>query len=163
MCLIRKQVSKYVVMTFFSNNASMLSFVLTGHGFMLPCICFVYLVLIDHSMPYYARPGQQSVARLLHGAEEPRARYVVISSYKICDLALSLLTLISTVQSQYSHLNYQLTTREIMNVTIKLLLSQHTSFHSFLASVALSFQGRITCDMQVNSRYLPAIITSTCA
>ena len=56
--VLNKQVSKYVVMTFFSNNASILSFVLTGYGFMLPCMGFVHFALLDHSMPDYARHGQ---------------------------------------------------------------------------------------------------------
>ena len=55
---LNKQVSKYVVMTF-SNNTSILSFVLTGYEFMLPCMCFVHLAFIlDHSMPDYSRHGR---------------------------------------------------------------------------------------------------------
>ena len=56
--VLYKQVSKYVVMAFFS---SILSFVLTGYGSMLPCMRFMHLALLDHSMPDYAR-RDQSVA-----------------------------------------------------------------------------------------------------
>ena len=62
--VLNQQVSKYVVMLF-SNNTSILSFVLTGCVFMLPCMCFVHLALIDHLTPDY---------RMLHGAEEPHTR-----------------------------------------------------------------------------------------
>ena len=55
---LNKQVSKYVVMPFFSNNTSILSFVLTDYIFMLPCMRFVHLALLDHSLPDYARRGQ---------------------------------------------------------------------------------------------------------
>ena len=51
--VLNKQVSKYVVTPFFSNNTSILSFVLTGYGFMLPCMHFMHL-----AMPDYARHGQ---------------------------------------------------------------------------------------------------------
>ena len=60
---LNKQVSKYVVMTF-SNNTSILSFVLTGYEFMLPYMCFVHLAFIldhstpDHSIPDYSRHGR---------------------------------------------------------------------------------------------------------
>ena len=55
---LNKQVSKYVVMQF-SNNTSIVSFVLTGYEFMLPCVCFVHLAFIlDHSTADYARRGQ---------------------------------------------------------------------------------------------------------
>ena len=40
--VLNTQVSKYVAMPF-SNNRRMLSFVLIGYGFMLPCMCFVHL------------------------------------------------------------------------------------------------------------------------
>ena len=49
--VLNKQVSKYVVMAFFSNNISIVSLVLTGYGFVLPCVYFVHLALLDHSMP----------------------------------------------------------------------------------------------------------------
>ena len=53
-----KQISKYVVMQF-SNNTSIVSFVLTGYEFMLPCMCFMHLAfMLDHSTPDYARRGQ---------------------------------------------------------------------------------------------------------
>ena len=69
---LNKQVSKYVVMQFFSNNTSILSFVLTGYGFMLPCMCFMHLPLLDHSTPDYARHSWPAV--LQHDAEEPHKR-----------------------------------------------------------------------------------------
>ena len=56
--VLNKQVSKYVVMPFFSNNTSILSFVPTGYGPMLPCIRFVHLALLDHSTPDYAKHSQ---------------------------------------------------------------------------------------------------------
>ena len=55
---LNKQVSKYMVMPFFPNNTSTLSFVLTSYGFMLPCVRFMHLALLDHSIPDYARHGQ---------------------------------------------------------------------------------------------------------
>ena len=55
---LNKQVSKYMVMPFFSNNTSILSFVLVGYGFMLPCMHFMHLALLDHSMPEYTRCSQ---------------------------------------------------------------------------------------------------------
>ena len=55
---LNEQVSKYVLMQF-SSNTSIVSFVLTGYEFMLPCMCFVDLVFIlDHSTADYARRGQ---------------------------------------------------------------------------------------------------------
>ena len=57
MYALNKQVSKYVVMPF-SNNASTFSFVLTGYGFMLPCMRFVHLALRDHSTTDYTRYSQ---------------------------------------------------------------------------------------------------------
>ena len=68
---LNKQVSMYVVMAF-SNNTSILSFVLTGYGFMLPCMCFMHLALLDHSTPDYVRHGWP--AMLWHDAEEPHTR-----------------------------------------------------------------------------------------
>ena len=59
---LNKQVSKYVACRYSPNNTIILSFVLTDYGFMLPCMCFVHLALPDHSMPDYARCGQ-NVAR----------------------------------------------------------------------------------------------------
>ena len=61
--VLNKQVSNYVVLPFFSNNASIVTFVLTGYGFILPCMRFVRLALLDHSQT------AQGVARVLHGAE----------------------------------------------------------------------------------------------
>ena len=55
---LNKQVSNYMVMSFFSNNTSIVSFVLNGYGFMLPCVHFMHLALLDHSTPDYARHGQ---------------------------------------------------------------------------------------------------------
>ena len=43
--VLTKQVSNYVVLLFFSNNTSIVSFVLTGYGFMLLCVRFVHLAL----------------------------------------------------------------------------------------------------------------------
>ena len=60
--VLNKQVSKYMVMP---NNTSILSFVLTGYGFMLPCMCFVHLALLDHSTPDYARDGQSHCCMVL--------------------------------------------------------------------------------------------------
>ena len=55
---LNKQVSKDMVMLFFSNNTTILSFVLTGYGFILPCMHFVYLALLDHSTSDYAKHNQ---------------------------------------------------------------------------------------------------------
>ena len=44
MYVLNKQVSNYVVLPFFSNNTTIVSFVLTGYGFMLPC----WYVVIDN-------------------------------------------------------------------------------------------------------------------
>ena len=59
---LNKQVSNYVILPFFSNNTNIVTFVLTGYGLMLPCMGFVYLALLDHSMPDCTRRGQ-SIAR----------------------------------------------------------------------------------------------------
>ena len=57
--VLNKQVSNYVILPFFSNNTSIVTFVLTGYGFMLPCMRFVHLALLDHSTPAEcARRGQ---------------------------------------------------------------------------------------------------------
>ena len=64
-----KQVSNYVVLPF-SNNTDIVTFVLTGYGFMLPCMRFVHLALLDYSMPEDA----QGATRALHGAEKQRTR-----------------------------------------------------------------------------------------
>ena len=43
-----------MVMTFFpSKISSIVSLVLTGYGFVLPCVQFVHLGFLDHSMPDY--------------------------------------------------------------------------------------------------------------
>ena len=57
---LNKKVSKYMVLPFFSNDTSIVSFVLTSYGFMLPCMHFVYLpvALLDHSTVDYARHSQ---------------------------------------------------------------------------------------------------------
>ena len=55
---LNKQASKYVVMLFFPNNTSILSFVFTGYGFMLPCMCFMHIALLEYSTPDYTRRGQ---------------------------------------------------------------------------------------------------------
>ena len=59
--LNNKQVSNYVVMPFFS---SIVTFVLTGYGFMLPCMALRAFSITRPSTP-------ADVARVLHGAEEP--------------------------------------------------------------------------------------------
>ena len=62
--VLNKQVSNYVVLPFSSNNTTIFTFVLTSYGFMLPCMHFVHLALLDHSIPDRAK----SMARVLHGA-----------------------------------------------------------------------------------------------
>ena len=49
--VLNKQISNYVVLSFFSNNTSIVTFVLTGYGFMLPCMRFMHLALVDYSTP----------------------------------------------------------------------------------------------------------------
>ena len=49
--VLNKQVSKYVVMVFFSNKISTVLLVFTGYGFMLPCMHFMHLAFLDHSTP----------------------------------------------------------------------------------------------------------------
>ena len=57
--VLNKQVSKCVVMAFFSNNTSILSFVLTGYGLCYhACALCIQRSLLDHSTPDYARHGQ---------------------------------------------------------------------------------------------------------
>ena len=55
---LNKQVTNYVILPFFSNNTSIVTFVLTVYGFMVPCMRFVHLALLDHSTPDCARQGQ---------------------------------------------------------------------------------------------------------
>ena len=62
--VLNKLVSKYVVMLFL-NNTSILSFILIGYGYMLPCMCFVHLVLLDHSTPDYTKRGQNHCCMVL--------------------------------------------------------------------------------------------------
>ena len=50
---LNKQVSKYVVMVFFSSKISIFSYVLTDYGSMLPFVHFMHLALLDHSTPDY--------------------------------------------------------------------------------------------------------------
>ena len=50
---LNKQVSKYVFMMFFSSKINIVSLVHTGGGFVLPCMYFVHLALLDHSMSDY--------------------------------------------------------------------------------------------------------------
>ena len=56
MFALNKQVYKYTVLAF-SNKISMVSLVLyvlnTGYGFVLPCMHFVHLALLDYSMSDY--------------------------------------------------------------------------------------------------------------
>ena len=75
---LNKQVSNYVILLFFSNNTSIVTFVLTGYGLMLPCMHLMHLALLDYSMPDCARHGQsvarcgQRVARRSHGQSVAR-------------------------------------------------------------------------------------------
>ena len=66
---LNKQVSKYVVMAFFSNNTSILSFVLTGYGFMLTVHV---LCAFSITRPLNARLNKMRT--VLHGAEKPCTR-----------------------------------------------------------------------------------------
>ena len=50
---LNKQVSMYVVMESFLSKISILPLVLTSYGFMLPCMHFLHLALLNHSMPEY--------------------------------------------------------------------------------------------------------------
>ena len=50
-CVLNKQVSKYLVIVFFSSKLTVVSLVLNYNRFVLPCMCFVHLILLDHSMP----------------------------------------------------------------------------------------------------------------
>ena len=59
---LNKQVSNYVVLLFFSNNTSIVTFVLTGYGFMLPVMRFVHLALLDYSKPADCARRGQSIA-----------------------------------------------------------------------------------------------------
>ena len=72
MYALNTQVSNYVVLPFFSNNASIVTLVLTDYGFMLPCMRFFHIALLDHSMP--GQRTAQGAARALRGAEEPCTR-----------------------------------------------------------------------------------------
>ena len=83
---------------------------------MLPCMRFVYLALLDHSTPDYARCGQ-SVARRW------TAMYKVVISFSCKNYALAL--------SPHFDINCRITIftfkllanyEDTMNVTIKLLL-----------------------------------------
>ena len=51
--VLNKQVSKYMVMVFFSNNMRIVSLVLTGHGFVLPYMHFMYFALLGCSVLDY--------------------------------------------------------------------------------------------------------------
>ena len=59
-------------MVFFSSKVSILLFVLTDYGFVLPCVHFVHLALLDHSKPDQGcnDKTKQSVPGVLHCAEE---------------------------------------------------------------------------------------------
>ena len=52
---LNKQVSKYMVMAFFSSNTGIFSCIYTGY---LPCMCFVHLALLDYTMPDHLWYGQ---------------------------------------------------------------------------------------------------------
>ena len=45
---LNKQISKYWLMALFSSKISVVSLVLTGYGFVLPCMCFVHLALLEY-------------------------------------------------------------------------------------------------------------------
>ena len=82
---LNKQVSNYVILPFFSNNTSIVTFVLTGYGFTLPCMRFVHLTLLDHSTPADCARRGQSVA----WCRRTMYKVVISSSRKNCALALS--------------------------------------------------------------------------
>ena len=74
---LSKQVSNYLILPFFSNNTSIVTFVLTDCGFMLLCMCFVHLALLDHSMPDCARRGQ-SIASVVLKSHIQGSDFVVL-------------------------------------------------------------------------------------
>ena len=59
--VVNNHASKYVVKAFFSSKISIVSLVLTGYGFVLPCKNFVHLALLDHSIPDYTYQPVQLV------------------------------------------------------------------------------------------------------
>ena len=67
--MLNKQVSKYVVMPFFSHNISVLSFALTGYGFVTMRTLRVFS--ITRSLDARLCKAQPEP---LHGGEEPRTR-----------------------------------------------------------------------------------------
>ena len=52
--VLNKQVSKCMIMAFFSSKISMVLLVLTGYGVVLACM---HLASLDHSMPGYLQQG----------------------------------------------------------------------------------------------------------
>ena len=58
-----KQVSKCVVMAFFSSKITVVSLVLTGYVFVLLCMHFVLLALLDHFVP---DEGSNTFVNLVH-------------------------------------------------------------------------------------------------
>ena len=46
-----------MVMVFFSSKISTVSIVRTGNGFLLTCMHFVHVALLDHSMPNNLQQG----------------------------------------------------------------------------------------------------------
>ena len=66
---LNKKVSNYVVMAFFSDNTSILSFVVTGYGCMLT---MHVLRAFSVTRPLNAR--LRKARPVLHGAEKPRTR-----------------------------------------------------------------------------------------
>ena len=72
-CALNNKVSNYVILLF-SNNTSIVTSVLTDYRFMLPCMYFVHLALLDHSTP-------MGCAR--------HALHVFSSSHKNCAMELS--------------------------------------------------------------------------
>ena len=67
-CVLNKQVFKYVVMAFFSNNTSILSFVLIGYVTKHVLRAFSVTRLLNARL-HKARPKP-----LLHGVEKPHTR-----------------------------------------------------------------------------------------
>ena len=78
---LNKQVSKCAVMAFFLSKISVVSLVLTGYRFVLPCLHFMHLALLDHSTPGYLQQDLSDKTkdgmpgRELHYAEELRTKY----------------------------------------------------------------------------------------
>ena len=81
--VLNKQVSKCVVMAFFSNNTVYFHLYLL----VMDLCCFVHLAFVTRPLNIRLRKAWPEL--LLHGAEEPCTRQLVFSSYKCCALRLS--------------------------------------------------------------------------